>query len=111
MLRLKALILRRFFLLLQDYRNFIYFLAFVCFKNFEVHQMDVKSSLLKGELEEFYIEKPEIFHLLENPKEVCWLKNTLYGLTQTPKEWYCRLYKYRKQQGFKRGTTNSNIYI
>jgi len=73
--------------------------------------MDVKSSLLKGELEEVYIEQHEIFHLLENPKEVCWLKKTLYGLKQAPKEWYSRLDKYRKQQGFKRRTTDSNLCI
>ena len=28
------------------------FLAFVCYKNFKVYQMDVKSTFLKGELEE-----------------------------------------------------------
>ena len=34
------------------------FLAFSCFKNFKVYQMNVKSSCLNGELkEEVYIEK------------------------------------------------------
>ena len=32
------------------------FLTFVCFKNFKVYQMDVKSSFLNGNLEEVYIE-------------------------------------------------------
>jgi len=32
------------------------FLAFACFKNFKVYQMDVKSAFLNGNLEEVYIE-------------------------------------------------------
>jgi hypothetical protein len=35
------------------------FLAFACFNNFKVYQMDVKSSFLNGNLEkELYIEQP-----------------------------------------------------
>jgi hypothetical protein len=39
------------------------------------------------------------------------LKKALYGLKQAPRAWYSRLDKYLQQQGFKRGTTYSNIYI
>ena len=35
-------------------------LAFACYKNFKVYQMDVKSMFLNGELEkEVYVEQPE----------------------------------------------------
>jgi hypothetical protein len=48
------------------------FLAFACFKNFKVYQMDVKSSFLNGNLEEeVYIEQPEGFQLSENKDHVC----------------------------------------
>jgi hypothetical protein len=64
-------------------------LAYACSKNVKVYQMDVKSSLLNGELEEeVYIEQPEGFQLLENTDYVCKLKNDVYGLKQAPREWY-----------------------
>ena len=40
------------------------FLAFACFKNFKIHQMDVKSTFMNGTLEEeVHIEQPEGFIL------------------------------------------------
>jgi hypothetical protein len=39
------------------------------------------------------------------------LKKTIYGLKQAPKAWYSRLDKYLRQKGFKKGTTNNNLYI
>ena len=35
----------------------------------------------------------------------------LYGLKQAPRMWFSRLYNYLKQQDFKRGATESNIYL
>jgi hypothetical protein len=43
------------------------FLALACFRNFKIYHMDVKSAFLNGTLEEeFYVEQPEGFKLLEN---------------------------------------------
>ena len=40
------------------------FLAFACFRNFKIYQMDTKSTFLNGTLEEsVYVEKPEGFML------------------------------------------------
>jgi hypothetical protein len=42
----------------------IILLAFACFKNFKIYQMDVKSTFLNGNLEEeVYIEQPKGFML------------------------------------------------
>jgi hypothetical protein len=61
------------------------FLEFSCHKNFEVYQMDVKSTFLNGDLEEeVYMEQPEGFSLTDNPNYVCKMKKALYGLKQAP---------------------------
>ena len=74
--------------------------------------MDVKSTFPNGKLEEeVYIEQPGGFLLSENKDYVCKLKKALYGLKQVPRAWFSRLDSYLKQQGFKRGANESNIYL
>jgi hypothetical protein len=87
-------------------------LAFACFINFKIYQMDVKSTFLNGTLEEkIYFEKLEGFMLSENQDYVGKLKKALYGLKQSPREWFSRLDQYLQKQGYKRGITNNNLYI
>jgi hypothetical protein len=79
------------------------FLAYSCHKKFKVHQMDVKSSFLNGDLEEeVYMEQPEGFSLKNNSNYVCKLKKALYGLKQAPRAWYYRLEKFLQDKGFKK---------
>jgi hypothetical protein len=88
------------------------FLAFACFRNFKIYQMDVKSTFLNGTLEEeVYVEQPEGFMLTENQDYVCKLKKSLYGLKQAPRAWFSRLDQYLQKQGYKRGITDNNLYI
>eukprot|EP00253_Pinus_taeda_P013917 PITA_13917 len=88
------------------------FLALSSFQNFKVFQMDVKSAFLNGDLEEeVYIEQPDGFILGNDPNLVCRLKKALYGLKQAPRAWYYRLDKYLHQQGFSKGSADSNLYF
>jgi len=88
------------------------FLALSRFQKFKVFQMDVKSAFLNGDLEEeVYIEQPDGFILGNDPNLVCKLKKALYGLKQAPRAWYYRLDKYLHQQGFSKGSADSNLYI
>eukprot|EP00253_Pinus_taeda_P014840 PITA_14840 len=74
--------------------------------------MDVKLAFLNGDLEEeVYIEQPDGFILGNDPKLVCRLKKALYSLKQVPRAWYYRLDKYLHQQGFSKGSADSNLYI
>ena len=55
----------------------------------EVEQLEVKTVFLHGDLEEeIYMQQPERF--VEKGKEnlVCWLKKSLYGLKEAPRQWY-----------------------
>ena len=40
-------------------------------------------------------------------KALCKLKKALYGLKQAPRAWFSRLDSYLKQQGFRRGATET----
>jgi hypothetical protein len=39
------------------------------------------------------------------------MKKSLYGLKQAPKAWFSRIDKYLQKKGYKRGTTDRNLYI
>jgi hypothetical protein len=49
--------------------------------------------------------------LSEKEDYVCKLKKSLYVLKKKPRAWYRRLDKYLQQQGLRRGSTYSNLYI
>ncbi|GKB87460.1 retrovirus-related pol polyprotein from transposon TNT 1-94 [Tanacetum coccineum] len=54
-------------------------------KNMTIFQMDVKTTLLNGELkDEVYVSQPEGFVDQDNPSHVYKLKKALYGLKQAP---------------------------
>jgi hypothetical protein len=88
------------------------FLAYACSRRIKIYQMDMKSTFLNGDLEEeFYIEQIDGFLLTKREDYVCRLKKAMYGLKQTPRAWYSILDKYLQQQGFKKCSTDNNIYI
>ena len=59
-------------------------LAIATSKQWEVHHMDVKCAFLNGDLtKEIYMQQPQGFST--NPSLVCRLRNSLYGLKQSPR--------------------------
>ena len=54
-----------------------------------IHQMDVKTTFLNGELEEeIYMDQPDGFVAKGQEGKVCNLLKSLYGLKQAPKQWH-----------------------
>jgi hypothetical protein len=87
-------------------------LAFACFKNFKLFQMDVKSAFLNGFIaEEVYVEQPPRFENHEFPNHVFKLSKVLYGLKQAPRAWYERLSGFLIEKGFTRGKLDTTLFL
>ena len=87
-------------------------LAFACFKDFVLYQLDLKSVFLNGFInEEVYVKQPPGFQSFNFPNHVFKLKKTLYGLKQTPRTWYERLNKFLLENGFKMGKIDTTFFI
>ena len=77
-------------------------IAIVAIHNLEIHQMDVKTAFLNGDLdEEIYMEQPEGFMVPGQEKKVCRLVKSLYGLKQAPMEWHEKFDSVMMTNGFK----------
>ncbi|CAJ2651772.1 unnamed protein product [Trifolium pratense] len=88
--------------------------------NLIVHQMDVKTAFLNGDLEEeIYMEQPEGFvihgqetkvFLQKKETKVCKLDKSLYGLKQAPKQWHEKFDNLMILNGFRLNESDKCIY-
>ena len=77
-----------------------------------VHQMDVISAYVQGELnDEIYMEQPEMFVKRGHEEKVCKLLKPLYGLKQSGREWYKKLDSYIMEIGGKRTSADPCVYV
>ena len=77
-----------------------------------VHQMDVVTAFLNGDLkEEIYMEQPPGFTQPGKEKLVCKLKKSLYGLKQAPRCWNEMFTQHMRSLGFKQSGADSCVFI
>ena len=87
-------------------------IAFASLNNLEIHQMDVKTAFLNGDLEEeIYMEQPEGFVAPGQEKKVCKLVKSLYGLKQAPKQWHEKFDSAMLSNGFKINECDKCVYV
>jgi hypothetical protein len=78
----------------------------------KVHQMDVKTTFLNGEIkEEVNVEQPLGFETRDRETHVCRLRKALYGLKQAPKAWYGRIENFLMILGFTKSSADPNLYF
>ena len=86
-------------------------IAIAAIYNLMIHQMDVKTAFLNGDLEEeIYMDQPEGFVLSGNEHKVCKLLKSLYGLKQAPRQWHIKFDQCLLSNGFKTNESDKCIY-
>ena len=78
----------------------------------KLHQMDVKSTFLNGDIEEMiYMVQPKNFESKDSKHLVCKLKKSIYGLKQASRQWYRKFDQVITSYGFKENTIDQCIYL
>lgn len=86
-------------------------LSIVAAEDFELHQLDVKTAFLNGELEEtIYMKQPQGYEE-GGSNTVCRLNKAIYGLRQAPRAWHTRLKKELEDMGFVASEADPGLYV
>ncbi|GJW82538.1 zinc finger, CCHC-type containing protein [Tanacetum coccineum] len=86
-------------------------LALTAIHNQVIHQMDVKTIFLNGDLdEEVNMKHPEVFVMPGNEHKVCKLVKSLYKLKQAPKQWHQKFDEVVLSSGFLLNQSNKCVY-
>jgi hypothetical protein len=90
--------------------SFRIIMALVAHFDLELHQMDVKTTFLNGDLEEeVYMKQPEGFD--DNTQKACKLNKYIYGLKQASRQWYIKFHKVITSFGFIENFVDQCIYL
>ena len=86
-------------------------LSQVAKEDMHLHQLDVKTAFLNGELQEdIYMTQPPGYEQ-GGPHMVCHLHKALYGLRQAPRMWYAKLKSELEKIGFKASEADAGLFI
>jgi hypothetical protein len=87
-------------------------MALVAHFNLELHQMDVKTAFLNGDLyEDIYMTQPEGFIEEGSEHLVCKLKKSIYGLKQASRQWYLKFDSVMASHGFEENPLDECVYL
>jgi len=88
-------------------------LALAAHFDFEVHQFDMKTTILHGiPHEDIYMKLLESLDIPKsNLQQVCKLQKSIYGLHQSSRAWYERLDTFLHHINFKQTKASPTIYI
>lgn len=88
------------------------FLALSGHLHWPIYQLDVKTGVLSGDMEEVvYTEQAEGFVAEGKADHVNKLNKAVYGLKQAPRGWYAVLDSFLRRNGFQRSDTEPTLFI
>lgn len=86
-------------------------MALVAHFDLELHQMDVKTAFLNGDVDEtIYMVQPENFVSEDTKQLVCKLRKSIYGLKQASRQWYFKFHQVIVSFGFGTNTVEDCVY-
>lgn len=86
-------------------------LATAASEDLEIHQLDIKTAFLNGELEEdVYVQQPPGYEE-GGSSTACHLHKALYGLKQAPRAWHLRLKQELETMGFTQSEADAGLFI
>ena len=86
-------------------------MALVAHFDLELHQIDVKTAFLNGDIDEtIYMVQPENFVSGDTKRMVCKLKKSIYGLKQASRQWYYKFHQVIISSGFEMNMVDDCIY-
>lgn len=86
-------------------------MALVAYFDLELHQMDVKTAFLNGDIKEtIYMVQPENFVSGDPKNMVCKLTKSIYGLKQASRQWYFKFHQVLTSYGFETNVVDECVY-
>ena len=86
-------------------------LAYAAIEDLEIESVDISSAFLNGEIDsEVYMRQPEGFPQ-GSPSQVLHLKNSIYGLRQSPRLWHKKLNSVLVSLGFKKIKSDASVWV
>ena len=86
-------------------------LALTAAEDLELHQLDIKTAFLNGELEEtIFMNQPEGYQE-GTPDTVCHLRKSLHGLRKAPRAWNTRLKTELELMSYEASDSDARLYI
>ena len=102
----------RYFSQVSTKESFRVIMALVAHFDLFLHQMDVKTAFLNGDLdEEIFMKQPEGFIQEGRENLVCKLKKFIYGLKQASIQWYLKFDQVIQDYGFIENPSDECIYL
>ena len=102
----------RFFSPVVKFKTIRMMFAIVAHYDLELEQLDVKTAFLHGDLDEkIYMKQPAGFIDSHHPNYVSLLKRFLYGLKQSPRQWYKCFDTFVMNVGFNRSKYDCCFYF
>jgi hypothetical protein len=91
--------------------SFRIIMALVAHFDLELHQMDVKTVFLNGELvENMFMAQPKGFIVHGKENMQCHLRRSIYGLKQASRQWHLKFDQTIRKFGFEGNKEDNNIY-